>query len=93
MITGTCWTLAVMVALFLAGIFICRAISVRRRPPRLPEEERVEKVADEIASQTTQLKAGLRRISDAPDPLEAFIDAICGKSAERTDRRHNREQS
>lgn len=49
--------------------------AVRQEP--LPDE--IQKAAQDLALQSRKLRIGLNRIARDPNPMEAFIEAVCGR--------------
>jgi hypothetical protein len=81
-----CWPTAAVVAMVLVAIMLLyRGVRAHIRSTRPERTHELHEAIREVGDERERLRQGLQRILRAPDPLEAFIDALSG--SEETGRR------
>jgi hypothetical protein len=73
------WVAILAVATSLAiGWMISRVARARRQVRQNLVPHEVRERSHEVANEATKLRAGLKRISDSPDPIRALVEAMAG---------------
>jgi hypothetical protein len=81
-----CWPTTAVVAMVLVAIMLLyRGVCAHIRSVRPVQTHELHDAIREVGDERERLRQGLQRILRAPDPLEAFIDALSG--SEETGRR------
>jgi hypothetical protein len=77
-----CWLVAAMGATILVSIWIFARLHYyeRRRRDAVSQEplvsSEVRESTHELANETTKLRAGLHKMSQAPNPIAAFVSSV-----------------
>jgi hypothetical protein len=76
-------TVTVVAMIIIAALLIYRGVITHLRAVHPERAHELHAATRELDDERKRLKEGLQRILQSPDPLEAFIDAISGRSDRR----------